>query len=187
MKSYFTKTTVGFALLFLVGYCLISYLATNSISIINAFFASVSAGTAFGWLYVKLLWRVNPLEKTPRLFRRYKCTLEYSHEKGTGQKITEVKIDQTLFRIKLSFSTDEIFSYSTSAQFSETYGVVYLEYQYSTNPDAHFIEDNPKQDGAAKLRVMTSGLLLKAGSLKGNYWTMNCTRGSIIFEPVRVH
>lgn len=184
MKSYFVKTTLGFALLFLVGYCLVSYLVTNSLSIFNAFTTSISTGTAFGWLYVKRLWRVNPLEETPRLFRCYQCTIEYSHERGNGRKITKVEIDQTLFRIRLSFSTDEIFSYSTAAQFSEAHGIVFLEYQYCTDPDARFIEGNPKQDGAAKLRVATSGLLLNAESLKGNYWTSSYTRGSISFEPV---
>lgn len=182
MKNCFVKITVGFALVFLIGYCAVDFLATGTVSLLSAFTTSVSAATAFGWLYAKKLWRINPFEKTPRLLRKYRCTLEYSHEKGTGKKTTNVDVNQTLFQIKLCFSTDEIFSYSRAAQFSETHGIVFLEYQYSTEPDALRMEKNPKQDGAAKLRVETSGLLNGADLLKGSYWTTSCTKGSIVFE-----
>lgn len=183
MKNYFVKITLSFTLLFLSAYCIISFVITGALDLFQACTTSISAGSAFSWLYAKVLWRINPLEKTPRLLQYYQCTLKYSHEKGIGQKIAGVKIDQTLFHVRLNFATDEIFSYSTAAQFVEMHGIVFFEYQYGTVPDALYMEKNPKQDGAAKLRVQTSGRLFKADLLKGNYWTTSCTRGSIVFEP----
>lgn len=144
---------------------------------------AVSFAAVAAFLYDKVLWQWVPLEKTPRLAKRYKCTISYSHEKGSGHKQSSVVVKQSLTSIWLSFETDEVFTYSSSAELVEDGGMYYLQYIYKTEPKAAIAEANPSQFGACRLRVECSeGLLPKATKLLGTYWTNRKTMGDIVFS-----
>lgn len=109
----------------------------------------------------------------------------YSHEKGSGHKQSSVVVKQSLTSIWLSFKTDEVFTYSSSAELVEDGGMYYLQYIYKTGPKAAIAEANPSQFGACRLRVECSeGLLPKATKLLGTYWTNRKTMGDIVFSVV---
>lgn len=109
----------------------------------------------------------------------------YSHEKGNGSKRSLVDVEQNLTSIRLSFETDEVFTYSTSAEMVEDGGMYYLQYLYKTEPRAAIAEANPTQLGACRLRVECGkGLLPKATRLAGTYWTKRKTMGDIVFSVV---
>lgn len=146
---------------------------------------AISVGAITGFAYEKLLWRFNPLEKTPRMDRKYNCSISYGHNKGEGRKVAEVSIRQSLFSINLGFETDEIRSDATSAQLVYRDGGFTLQYIYETHPDGEYLDKNPKQDGACRLAVTTEGVLSRAIILKGVYWTTSSTKGTIELTRVR--
>ena len=60
--------------------------------------------------YCSLLWKYNPLEKTPKLMGTYKGTIKYTFGGVTSKKATMMEVKQTLLSIKIKITTNEITS-----------------------------------------------------------------------------
>lgn len=141
---------------------------------------SEAIAIAFGLsiLYEKILWKINPLESMPRLSSKYKCTLEYDHKMGHGVKKTEAEIRQTLLKVTISFSTDEIYSHSVTGSVVKNDDDFVLCYMYETTPKAKFMSQNPVQYGACRLYIDAQN-----GTMHGVYWTTSSTVGDITYIP----
>lgn len=139
---------------------------------------AITIAVGFSILYEKILWRINPLESMPRLRSKYECTLEYDHAKGHGTKETEAIINQTLLKVSISFSTDEIYSHSVTGNIVKNDDNFILCYIYETAPKAKHMPHNPAQLGACRLRIDP-----KSGIMRGVYWTTSATVGDITYTP----
>ena len=157
--------------------------ATDVESVAESISFGVSVATAAGVFYDRFVWKLDPFETTPRLEKEYECVISYDHSKGVGSKSTVVQIVQTLSKVVVKLDTDEVRSSSTSASLVVDGDEYFLEYIYGTDSRAVVRDSNPKQDGAAKLRIVTKGPLHKAVELDGLYWTTSNTKGDIALRP----
>lgn len=129
-------------------------------------------------LYSGLLWRYNPLEKTPKLMGEYKGIIEYNFDGVKAKKDTFVKISQTLLSIKIQITTNEITSKTVVGNLIEENNEYVLYYTYITNPKSKYSKDNPIQYGTCRLLTNDKNRLV------GTYWTSRQTIGDIELEKV---
>ncbi|WP_233880300.1 Cap15 family cyclic dinucleotide receptor domain-containing protein [Virgibacillus halodenitrificans] len=124
-------------------------------------------------LYEKWIWRLNPLEKTPRLYERYNGNLEYNYKGKTGNKSIEVYVRQSLFQLNIQLVSDEIVSSTITSKIVEENGNYVLYYTYITNPKSKFSDKNPIQYGTCRF------IIDNPKKLNGIYWTSRKTKGDI--------
>ena len=74
---------------------------------------AISIAALLMFAYEKILWKYNPLEKTPVLKKRYKGSLLSTYD-GIEREAT-LEIKQTLLSINVVFTTGEIRSKSISS------------------------------------------------------------------------
>lgn len=145
--------------------------------LVSSFSKGIAVGAVAAVAYERFLWKVNPLEKRPRLLGRYDCVLEYSHDKGEGRKETTAIVKQTLLTTSVSFCTDEITSNTKASELVDENGRYVLYYTYLTTPQMKYSRKNPIQYGTCRLEVMDGG------NLRGTYWTSSSTTGDITLTP----
>ena len=124
-------------------------------------------------IYEKILWRYNPLEKTPKLNKKYEGTLKYNYEGVSGEKKIKIVIKQSLLNISLKILTDEINSYSLFGNIILENEEYVLYYTYITSPKSEFIYKNPIQYGTCRLIIDPDY------EMRGTYWTSQKTTGDI--------
>lgn len=129
-------------------------------------------------VYSGLLWRYNPLEKTPKLMGRYKGVIVYNFDGIEAKKNTFVKISQTLLSIRIQITTDEITSKTIVGNLVEENDEYVLYYTYITNPKSKYSKENPIQYGTCRLLVSDKNCL------SGTYWTSRQTIGDIELKRV---
>ncbi|NMA74909.1 MAG: hypothetical protein GX963_12285 [Bacteroidales bacterium] len=134
---------------------------------------SVSITLVISILYEKWIWKKNPLEKTPKLNKRYIGILEYNYKGTIGKKDIEVRIRQSLFRLNIQLVSDEIVSSTITSKIVEENGHYVLYYTYITNPKSKFSDKNPIQYGTCRF------ILDDPNQLEGIYWTSRKTKGDI--------
>lgn len=127
-------------------------------------------------IYSSILWRYNPLEKTPKLMGTYQGIIEYSFNGAAEEKETFVKIKQTLLSIKIQITTNEITSNTIVGNLVEENDEYVLYYTYITNPRSKYSKENPIQYGTCRL------LTNNENHLSGTYWTSRQTIGDIELE-----
>ena len=127
-------------------------------------------------LYVTVLWRINPLEKIPRLKNNYIGTLvsTYDHK----QRDVKILIKQNLFETKIIFESNESSSKSITANFYDEYGTQMLSFGYINNPKAMYKARSPIHYGMCILEIKDKD------HIKGQYFTDRCTRGDIELQSL---
>lgn len=135
---------------------------------------TITITTLLWGLYEKFLWRFNPLEKTPKLFKKYYGKLLYDNENKNEKKEIEVFITQTLFCINIILRSDEIESKTIVGAIVDEYEQKVLYYNYITDPKTGYSQNNPIQKGTCRLVIKDKK------RLEGNYWTTRKTTGDII-------
>lgn len=134
---------------------------------------SVSITIIISILYEKFAWKLNPLEKTPKLYEKYNGILEYNYNGKIGNKEIEVFVKQSLFHIKVELISNEIISSTITSKIIEENGNYVLYYTYITNPKSKFSDENPIQFGTCRF------IIDNPQTLEGIYWTSRKTKGDI--------
>ncbi|WP_025729712.1 hypothetical protein [Heyndrickxia ginsengihumi] len=127
-------------------------------------------------VYEKWIWKLNPLEKTPKLHKRYNGILEYNFKGNYGKKNIEVYVRQSLFRLNIQLVSDEIVSSTITSKIVEENDNYVLYYTYITNPKSKFSDENPIQYGTCRF------IIDDPKKLNGIYWTSRKTKGDIYLE-----
>lgn len=134
---------------------------------------SVSITVVISILYEKWAWKLNPLEKTPKLYGKYNGILKYNYKGKIGNKEIEVFVKQSLFHLKILLISDEIISSTITSKIIEENGNYVLYYTYITNPKSKFSDENPIQLGTCRF------IIDDPKTLRGIYWTNRKTKGDI--------
>ncbi len=138
---------------------------------IGIFGQAATISSIFVLFYNRILWSINPLEKTPRIKGQFYGTLIYEYNGTPGEKNVTVFISQTLLSTKIKFSTNETSSVSVTSKILCENGDYFLYYTYITQPQSKARDYNPAQYGACRLEITSSD------KLTGFYWTSSRTRG----------
>ncbi|MBO5341546.1 MAG: hypothetical protein J6A73_02545 [Lachnospiraceae bacterium] len=141
----------------------------------------ITVATILFGIYATLLWRVNPIGKTPKLFGYYIGEIESNYKKNgvNKKKKIKIKIKQTLFTIKVISETNINESSSVAEVLREENGVKLLYYTYLTNPKTNERKSNPIQYGAARMVVDD------IKKISGRYWTTQSTVGDMSWRRVK--
>jgi len=187
--------TVGiiiFCILFLV-----SGVDFNNISLI-AVFRSISSATLltlfFHVAFKKWIWKchwiplLNPvIVLVPNLHGTWKGTLQSSWiDAANGKQAppTEITafIRQSFISLSVEIHTSKMVSKSYIAGIKTDGDTATQElcYSYSSKANADTLENNPWHEGTAKLEILSRSNL----KLKGNYWTLRKTIGTIEMKRV---
>lgn len=134
---------------------------------------AISIATVILFLYDKFLWKINPLDSTPRLGGKYTGTIEYTDNNQKKRKSTKVIITQTSLKVMVKITTNEITSNTITSNLIEENGEYVLYYTYITNPRSRYSDENPIQHGTC--RLTKTGV----NTLEGKYWTSRKTIGDI--------
>lgn len=124
-------------------------------------------------IYCSVLWRFNPLEKTPKIMGSYKGVIEYNFNGEFEKKDVTVIIKQNLLSIKVQIVTNEIISNTITSDLILENNQHVLYYTYITNPKSKYSKENPIQYGTCKL------LIYSKNKLVGTYWTSRQTIGDL--------
>lgn len=127
-------------------------------------------------LYVTFLWRINPLEKVPKLRKEYKGKLVSNYD--DIERDIQISVKQNLFETKINFKSGESSSKSITANFYEEYGTKMLSFGYINNPKAIHKHRSPMHYGMCILEIKDKN------NLEGQYFTDRCTRGDIVLHSV---
>ena len=125
--------------------------------------------------YEEFLWRYNPLEKTPKLSKKYTGTLKSSYDGIERSAVLEIK--QSLLYIHITIITDESKSNSISASIDEVLGEKQLTYCYLNTPKSEYRYRSEIHYGTATLCVDNPNVLT------GQYYTDRQTIGDMNFIP----
>lgn len=152
-----------------------------NIDTIDAVSYAVSAAAAIALAYDRLLWRINPFEKTPKLYGKYKATLYSTFNNGTTYT-GKVTIKQTLSSITVLEESDGGYCESVTATLSQNTpgGLWILYYTYLTHP-----KKSPQNNHQDDMHYGSCVLFVKSRDLlEGNYYTdrVNQTAGSVTLE-----
>lgn len=157
--------------------CAISWQSIiNSVSIYDLFgYAgeAISVAVIFAGFYEKLLWRVNPFEKTPKLAKRYKGTLKSSYD--NIERTASLEIKQTLMSVHITLISNESKSKSLSASIDEILGEIQLTYCYLNTPKSEYRYRSEIHYGTATLSITNPA------TLDGQYYTDRKTMGDMVF------
>ena len=137
---------------------------------------AISIALVIMTVYEKVLWKWNPLEKTPKIFGEYSAVLEYEFDGKIQKKKIKIIVEQSLLSTSIKIVTNEITSNSITSNFVNEKGEYVLYYTYITNPKSRYSTENPIQYGTCRMTIQSDGLL------SGNYWTTRKTRGDITFK-----
>lgn len=174
------KICVWGAIIYFMLRCFISW---NSILTDFSFcgilgYASEAVGISvvFSGFYERLLWRINPFEKFPKLSKCYKGTLKSSYD--NIERSATLKINQTFTSVHVTLITDESRSNSLSASVDEIFGEMQLTYCYLNTPKSEYRNRSAIHYGTARLTITNPG------SLEGQYYTDRNTTGDMVFFDV---
>ena len=133
----------------------------------------VSITMALMGIYCSLLWKFNPLEKTPKIMGSYEGVIEYNFNGEFEKKDATVIIKQNLLSTKVQIVTNEIISNTITSDLIVENNQHVLYYTYITNPKSKYSKENPMQYGTCRL------LINAKNKFTGNYWTSRQTIGDL--------
>lgn len=170
MNKKYLEIFIYISFIILLGLCYIFKL-----SILDAISYSVTISLFLFTFYSKWLWKYNPLEKTPRLKKKYVARIDYQYGGQTRNKIVDVNIKQDLFSVKVTMKSDESFSKSVIANIYQEQDVWYLTYTYINEPSQKNRKKSKIHNGTCKLN------LNDIKKINGEYFTDRLSCGDIVF------
>ena len=174
VKKCILVAAILFALrLFAIPELIESLEVESAYDILGCIGEAIGVSGVFMLLYERVLWRINPLETTPRISGKYEGEIEYQY-KGGGRKKVDAAVKQSLLSVRVLISTDEISSRSISSTILNDGSECILIYSFITHPKSSVSKKNPIAYGTCRMS------LEKRGELKGSYWTNQSTIGDII-------
>lgn len=170
MNKKYLEIFIYISFIILLGLCYIFKL-----SILDAISYSVTISLFLFTFYSKWLWKYNPLEKTPRLKKKYVARIDYQYGGQARNKIVDVNIKQDLFSVKVTMKSDESFSKSVIANIYQEQDVWYLTYTYINDPSQKNRKKSKIHNGTCKLN------LNDIKKINGEYFTDRLSCGDIVF------
>lgn len=135
---------------------------------------AIAVATLFGLLYEKVIWKLNPFEKTPKLSKEYNGTIKSDFD--NIERPATLKIKQTLLSINITLITEESKSNSLSASIDDIMNETKLTYCYLNTPKSEFRKRSQIHYGTATLS------LTNKKTLEGQYYTDRATTGDMLFK-----
>lgn len=144
--------------------CIFIILQFFNIGTVDAISYAISAAAIADWAYDCFLWRLNFLEKTPKLYGIYENKVVSSYNGGTSYT-SRIIIKQTLSSISIVEIMDSGCCESVTASISRITpdGPWFLYYTYLTHPK--LLTNDDMHYGTSILHVREDGLL------DGGYFT----------------
>ena len=136
---------------------------------------AISIAALLMFAYEKILWKYNPLEKTPVSKKRYKGSLLSTYD-GIEREAT-LEIKQTLLSINVVFTTGESRSKSISSSIEKIQDEWQLTYCYLNVPKAKVRDRSAIHYGTALLCIENTE------DIQGQYFTDRKTTGDMTFFP----
>lgn len=127
--------------------------------------------------YEKYLWRFNPLENTPVLYKNYTGYFVSNYDKIKRE--CKLSVKQTLLSTKIIFTSSESKSKSISSSIDVILGENILTYCYINTPEAKFRDRSEIHYGTAML------CLDDTREIKGEYFTDRKTIGDMKFKAIQ--
>lgn len=172
MKSSI-KIFSGIAIVIFIIMCLIDIELIDSISY------SISISAFVYLLYDKLLWRINPFDKTPRIFGKYSVKNESNYQGGIEfDSYIEIKQTRSSINVVETLRDGVCESVTVSLRQSTSNGKWFLYYTYLTHPKK--LEDD--------MHYGTSIICIHSRDrLEGSYFTNRTqqTKGSQVMTRIR--
>ena len=131
----------------------------------------------FVTLYDKIIWRYNPLGKTPVLYKKYSGTFVSDYD--SVRRDASLEIEQTWSTVRVTFISGESRSDSVTASLEKVMGEWQLTYCYLNKPKAIVRNRSEIHYGTATLIVNDRNFL------EGQYYTDRKTIGDMIFTPAQ--
>lgn len=125
-------------------------------------------------VYEKYLWKIDPFEKTPRIFGMYSGTLKSNYD-GKERKAT-LKIKQTLLTVEVMLKTEESTSRSILGTTKIIFGENELIYTYLNEPKVSVRNRSEIHYGTATFILDEKDILI------GRYYTDRNTIGDMEFK-----
>lgn len=126
--------------------------------------------------YEKWLWKYVPFHNIPKLHKKYKGTLKSSYD--NKERNIYVTVNQTLFGISVTVTTDESQSYTVTANFNITDNYKCLICTYHNEAKAEYNGRSPQHYGTTILDVGDKN------KLTGRYYTDRKTTGDITLNKI---
>lgn len=125
---------------------------------------AVSVAAILNWAYDRWLWRINPLEKSPKIYGTYNATNSSNYNGGIQYNST-VEIKQTRSSITVCEKMRDGICESVTASLSKNVsnGNWFLYYTYLTHPKT--LNNDDMHYGTSILCIHDRNLI------KGNYYT----------------
>lgn len=168
MKKEVIKNICGIAVVFFI-------LFITMFDVLDAISYSISIAALFYFLYERLLWRIDPFNKTPKIYGNYKTKIESTYGEGICYE-SEVIIKQTLSKITITEKmrdgvcvsiVSSLYQYTDNGQWFLCF--TYLTHPKNMNDDMHY--------GTSVLYVKDKD------TLEGFYYTnrIKQTKGKMVF------
>lgn len=138
---------------------------------------AISITTLFILAYEKYLWRFNPLESTPVLYKSY--TGYFISNYDNIKRDCKLSVKQTLLSTKIIFLSSESKSKSISSSIDVVLGENILTYCYINTPEAQFRDRSEIHYGTAMLCVDDTK------EICGEYFTDRKTIGDMRFKAIQ--
>lgn len=135
---------------------------------------AISISVLFTCLYEKVLWRINPFEKTPKLSNHYTGILKSNYD--NLERSASLIVKQTLLSVHVTLITGESKSKSFMASIDDVLGETQLTYCYINTPKAEYRHRSEIHYGTAILSVVDTK------TLEGQYYTDRSTKGDMLFN-----
>jgi len=171
VKSFLGKSVWIAAIVFIVLYSILS--PETIYDFFGIIGEVVTCTIGFMTLYEKIFWRLNKLEKIPKLHKKYHGEIVYTYNGSNQKKNVVLIIKQSLLTVIVKIKTDEITSTSVSSNLVLENDEYILYYTYITNPKSKYSMDNPIQHGTCRL------VIDNVDKIDGSYWTSRKTIGDI--------
>lgn len=167
--------TISIGIYLIISWIASKYFPDKTISDYISY--TVTAVTVLCVLYIQWLWRINPLEKTPRLKKFYKGTLVSTFDKSS--RVIEISIKQTLLSVRVYVLTHESSSRSITSNIYEDHGQMFLSYGFINVPKATARDKSEIHYGMCMLNVDDPK------ALTGQYFTDRNTTGDMELRTVK--
>lgn len=178
-QSKFTKKVVWITVIMFCIRCFISGTKTITDFTIYDLYGytgeAISITALLMLAYEKILWKYDPLEKTPVLKKRYKGILVSTYD-GIEREAT-LEIKQTLLSVNVVFITGESRSKSILSSIDKIEDEWQLTYCYLNVPKAKVRDRSAIHYGTALLCIENPE------EIHGQYYTDRKTTGDMTFSP----
>lgn len=179
LQSKFTKKAVWITVIMFCIRCFISDTKTITDFTIYDLYGytgeAISITALLMLAYEKILWKYDPLEKTPVLKKRYKGILVSTYD-GIEREAT-LEIKQTLLSVNVVFITGESRSKSILSSIEKIEDEWQLTYCYLNVPKAKVRDRSAIHYGTALLCIENPQ------EIHGQYYTDRKTTGDMTFSP----